>query len=57
MRGTTTIGYVITPFGSPAPTAAGIALKGGTLWVQASLFGAAFASLPDLPAFPSPAPP
>ena len=44
MRGTTTIGYVITPFGAPVPTAAGITLGSGTLWIAATLLGAAFAS-------------
>jgi hypothetical protein len=44
MRGTTTIGYVITPFGAPVPTAASITLGSGTLWIAATLLGAAFAS-------------
>ena len=43
MRGTTTIGYVITPFGALPPTAANITLASGTLWIEASLLGAAFA--------------
>src|SRR5262249_30028998 len=46
MRGTTTTGYVITPFGSPAPTAVNVKLQSGTLWVEASLFGSAFSSTP-----------
>jgi hypothetical protein len=52
MRGTTTIGYVITPFGAPAPTAASITLAGGTLWIEASLLGAAFASTPGFAGIP-----
>jgi hypothetical protein len=44
MRGTTTIGYVITPFGAPAPTAANVTLASGTLWIEATLLGAPFAS-------------
>ena len=44
MRGTTTIGYVITSFGAPAPTAANVTLASGTLWIEAALLGAAFAS-------------
>ena len=44
MRGTTTIGYVITPFGAPEPTAANVTLASGTLWIEATLLGAPFAS-------------
>ncbi len=44
MRGTTTIGYVITPYGAPAPTSVNVALASGTLWIEASLLGAPFAS-------------
>jgi hypothetical protein len=44
MRGTTVIGYVITPFGAPVPTAANVTLASGTLWIEAALLGAAFAS-------------
>jgi hypothetical protein len=44
MRGTTTLGYVITPFGAPVPSAASITLGSGTLWIAAPLLGAAFAS-------------
>jgi hypothetical protein len=51
-RGATTIGIVITPFGEPAPTAATIALASGTLWVEATLFGAAFASTPGFAGIP-----
>ena len=43
-RGGTTIGFVITPFSQPAPTAANVKLGSGTLWVEATLFGAAFSS-------------
>jgi hypothetical protein len=46
MRGTATIGYVITPFGSPSPIAIGVKLQSGTLWVEAALFGSAFGSTP-----------
>jgi hypothetical protein len=44
LRGSATLGYVITPFGAPAPTAANVRLGAGTLWVEATLFGAPFAS-------------
>jgi hypothetical protein len=46
MRGATTVGYVITPFGAHAPTAANVTLAGGTLWVEATLLGVPFASTP-----------
>src|SRR4249919_2752257 len=52
MRGTTTIGYVITPFGAPVPTAANITLGSGTLWIEATLLGAAFASTPGFAGIP-----
>src|SRR3981081_4147801 len=52
MRGATTVGYVITPFGAHAPTAANVTLAGGTLWVEASLLGAAFASTPGFAGIP-----
>jgi hypothetical protein len=52
MRGTTTIGYVITPFGAPAPTAANVTLANGTLWFEATLLGAAFASTPGFAGIP-----
>jgi hypothetical protein len=51
-RGGTTIGVVITPFGQPAPTAANVKLNGGTLWVEATLFGAAFSSTPGFAGIP-----
>jgi hypothetical protein len=44
MRNASTIGYVITPFGAPAPTAANVTLASGTLWIEATLLGATFAS-------------
>src|ERR1700733_11324317 len=44
MRGTITLGYVITLFGAPVPSAASITLGSGTLWIAAPLLGAAFAS-------------
>ncbi|KJC60081.1 hypothetical protein UP10_15570 [Bradyrhizobium sp. LTSPM299] len=44
MRGTTVIGHVITPSGAPVPTAANVALASGTLWIEATLLGAPFAS-------------
>jgi hypothetical protein len=44
MRGTTVIGHVITPFGAPVPTAANVTLGSGTLWIEASLLGATFAT-------------
>jgi hypothetical protein len=31
LRGTATVGYVITPSGAPAPTAASVTLASGTL--------------------------
>ena len=40
VRGTTTIGYVITSGGSAAPTSASVTMGSGVLWLQASLFGA-----------------
>lgn len=40
------IGYIVTPGADPAPTALGVALKSGTLWLAPSDFGAAFASTP-----------
>ena len=43
-RGGTTIGFVVTPFDQPAPTAANVKLGSGTLWAEATLFGAAFSS-------------
>ena len=43
-RGATTLGYVVTPFGAPVPSAASITLGSGTLWIAAPLLGAAFAS-------------
>jgi len=52
MRGATTIGYVITPFGAPAPTAANVTLTSGTLWIEATLLGAAFASTPGFAGIP-----
>src|SRR5580704_1442422 len=51
-RGGTTIGIVITPFGEPAPTAVTIPLASGTLWAEATLFGAAFASTPGFAGIP-----
>jgi hypothetical protein len=51
-RGGTTIGIVITPFGQPAPTAANVKLHRGTLWVEATLFGAAFSSTPGFAGIP-----
>jgi len=45
LRGTTTIGYINTPAGAPAPTGASVTLTSGTLWIQASLLGAAFSSV------------
>jgi hypothetical protein len=42
MRGTATIGYVVTPFGAPVPTSVSVTLKAGILWVQATLFGSSF---------------
>ena len=45
VRGTTTIGYVITAGGDPVPTSAAVALTSGTLWFEASLLGTAFASV------------
>jgi hypothetical protein len=44
VRGSTTIGYIVTPGLDPAPTAIGVALKAGTLWLAPSQFGTAFAS-------------
>jgi hypothetical protein len=52
MRGATTVGYVITPFGAQAPTAANVTLAGGTLWVEATLLGAAFGSTPGFAGIP-----
>ena len=52
MRGTTTVGYVIAPFGAHAPTAANVTIAGGTLWVEATLLGAAFASTPGFAGIP-----
>ena len=52
LRGTTTIGYIVTPGGDPAPTSAGVALKSGILWVQASLLGAAFSAVPGFAGVP-----
>jgi hypothetical protein len=52
LRGTTTIGYIVTPGGDPAPTGAGVALKSGILWVQASLLGAAFSAVPGFAGVP-----
>ena len=45
LRGTTAIGYINTPAGAPAPTGASVTLTSGTLWIQASLLGAAFSSV------------
>ena len=44
IRGATTFGYIVTAGGQPAPTAATIKLGSGTLWFNASLLGAPFAS-------------
>ena len=52
LRGATTIGYVITPGGDPAPTSASVALTGGTLWFEATLLGTAFASVTGLVGIP-----
>jgi len=52
LRGTTTIGYIFTPGGDPAPTGAGVTLTGGILWVQASLLGAAFSGVPGFAGVP-----
>ncbi len=52
LRGSTVIGYIITPFGSPAPTSATIALKRGTLWIQATLLGTAFSAIPGFAGVP-----
>jgi hypothetical protein len=52
LRGTTTIGYIITPAGDPAPTGAGVTLTSGVLWVQASLLGAAFSTIPGFAGVP-----
>lgn len=51
-RSGTTIGFVITPFGDPAPTSASVTLKSGILWVEATLFGAAFSSTPGFAGIP-----
>jgi hypothetical protein len=51
-RSGTIIGFVITPFGQPAPTAVTITLASGTLWVEATLFGSAFASTPGFAGIP-----
>jgi hypothetical protein len=51
-RGGTTIGFVITPFDQPAPTALDVKLGNGTLWVEATLFGAAFSSTPGFAGIP-----
>ena len=52
LRGATTIGYVITPRGDPAPTSASVALKAGTLWIEASLLGASFSSVAGFAGMP-----
>src|SRR5579863_2653289 len=52
MWGGSAIGYVVTPFGDPAPTSASVALKSGILWVEAALFGAAFSSTPGFAGIP-----
>ena len=57
LRGTTAIGYINTPAGAPAPTGASVTLTSGTLWIQASLLGAAFSSVSGLAGVPFQAPP
>src|ERR1700722_17868095 len=52
LRGTTTIGYIITPAGDPAPTGASVTLTSGVLWVEASLLGAAFSAIPGFAGVP-----
>jgi hypothetical protein len=52
LRGTTTIGYIITPPGAPTPTGSGVTLTSGTLWIQASLLGAAFSAIPGFAGVP-----
>jgi hypothetical protein len=52
LRGATTVGYIVTPGGDPAPTGAGVVLKSGILWVQASLLGAAFSAVPGFAGVP-----
>ena len=52
LRGAKTIGYIVTPGGDPAPTGAGVVLKSGILWVQASLLGAAFSAVPGFAGVP-----
>ena len=52
LRGTTAIGYIITESGDPAPTGAGVTLKSGTLWIQASLLGVAFSTIPGFAGMP-----
>src|SRR5258708_21151764 len=56
MRGTTTIGYVITSFAAPAPTAANVTLAIGTLWIEAAPLGAPFALTAGFAGRPSPTP-
>jgi hypothetical protein len=52
LRGTTTIGYIITPAGDPVPTGASVTLTSGVLWVHASLLGAAFSAIPGYAGVP-----
>jgi hypothetical protein len=52
LRGATTVGYIVTPGGDPAPTGAGVVLKSGILWVQASLLGAEFSAVPGFAGVP-----
>jgi len=44
LRGGTTIGYIVTPGGDPAPTALGVTLENGVLWLAPSQFGTSFTS-------------
>jgi hypothetical protein len=52
LRGTRTIGYIITPAGDPVPTGASVTLTSGVLWIQASLLGAAFSAIPGYAGVP-----
>ena len=44
IRGGVTFGYVVTSGGQPAPTGATVKLGSGTLWFNAAMLGAPFAS-------------
>lgn len=44
VRGGTTFAYLVTAGGQQAPTSASVTLGAGTLWFDASMLGAAFAS-------------